>query len=81
MGRGSVGSRLRIVQALVGAPMTPLQLRDLLGDVSQATLYRHLNQLADGGLVEVVDERPVRGRVERTYAVVSSKVSLTDADL
>lgn len=73
--------RLRIVQALVGAPMTPLQLRDRLGDVPQATLYRHLNQLADGGLVEVVDERPVRGTVERTYAVVTSRVSLSDADL
>lgn len=73
--------RLRIIQALVGAPMTPLQLRDRLGDVPQATLYRHLNQLADGGLVEVVDERPVRGTVERTYGVVTNRVSLGDADL
>ncbi len=73
--------RLRIVQALVGAPMTPRQLKERLGDVAQATLYRHLKQLADGGLVEVVDERPVRGTVERTYRVVSSAVSLTDADL
>lgn len=61
--------------------MTPLQLRDRLGDVPQATLYRHLNQLAEGGLVEVVNERQVRGAVERTYAVVTSRVSLTDADL
>lgn len=68
--------RLRIVQALLGSPMTPLRLRDVLGDVPQATLYRHLNQLHDGGLLEVVDERPVRGGVERTYGVVAESVSL-----
>ncbi|MEM9565936.1 MAG: helix-turn-helix domain-containing protein [Actinomycetota bacterium] len=73
--------RLRIVQALVGDPMTPLQLKERLGDVAQATLYRHLKQLTDGGLLEVADERRVRGTVERTYRVVASAVSLTDADL
>lgn len=73
--------RLRIVQALVGAPMTPLQLKDRLGDVAQATLYRHINQLADAGLLEVVDERPIRGGVERTYGVVTSSVVLGDEEL
>lgn len=73
--------RLRIVQALAGAPMTPLQLKERLGDVPQATLYRHLNQLADGGLLEVVEERQARGAVERTYGIVTSAVSLTDDDL
>ena len=70
--------RLRLVQALVGAPMTTLQLKDQLGDVPQATLYRHLNLLAEGGLLEVVEERPVRGGIERTYGVVTSSVALRD---
>ncbi|MGI9612851.1 MAG: helix-turn-helix domain-containing protein [Acidimicrobiales bacterium] len=73
--------RLRIVQALVGAPMTPLQLKDRLGDVPQATLYRHINQLADGGLLEVVAERPIRGGVERTYGVATAAVALGDSEL
>ena len=73
--------RLRIVQALVGAPMTPLQLKDRLGDVAQATLYRHINQLADGGLLEVVAERPIRGGVERTYGVATASVALGDSEL
>lgn len=73
--------RLRIVQALVGTPMTPLQLKDRLGDVPQATLYRHINQLADGGLLEVVAERPSRGGVERTYGVVTASVALGDSEL
>ncbi len=73
--------RLRIVQALVGDAMTPLQLKDRLGDVPQATLYRHINQLADGGLLEVVSERPIRGGIERTYRVVTSAVALGEGDL
>lgn len=73
--------RLRIVQALVGNPMTPLRLKEQLGDVAQATLYRHLNQLTEGGLLEVVGERPVRGGVERTYGVITSAVSLTSEEL
>ena len=73
--------RLRIVQTLAGAQLTPLQLKERLGDVPQATLYRHLNQLADGGLLEVVEERRVRGTVERTYGVVTSAVALSDQDL
>jgi DNA-binding transcriptional ArsR family regulator len=73
--------RLRIVQALVGDPMTPLQLKDRLGDVPQATLYRHINQLTDGGLLEIAGERPIRGGTERTYRVVTSAVVLGDAEL
>ena len=72
--------RLRIIQALLGSPMTPLHLKDALGDVPQATLYRHVNQLYEGGLLEVVDEQPVRGGIERTYGVVSEAVSLGPAD-
>ena len=73
--------RLRIVQALVGDPMTPLQLKDHLEDVPQATLYRHIKQLADGGLLEVVGERPIRGGVERTYGVVAASIALGDDEL
>ena len=73
--------RLRIVQALVDAPMTPLELKERLGDVAQATLYRHINQLADGGLLEVTEERSIRGTVERTYRVVTTSVALGDSEL
>ena len=73
--------RLRIVQALVGQSMTAGELHDNLGDTPPATLYRHLKQLETGGLITVIDERPVRGVVERTYAVVSEAVSLGQEDL
>ena len=73
--------RLRIVQALVGRPMTAGELKDHLGDVAPATLYRHLKQLETGGLITVTGEEQVRGVVERTYAVVAEAVSLGQDDL
>ncbi len=73
--------RLRIVQALVGRPMTAAELKEHLGDVAPATLYRHINQLQAGGLLAVTGETPVRGVVERTYGVVPEAVSLGPDDL
>jgi hypothetical protein len=64
------------VQALVGRQLTTQQLKDVLSDVPQASLYRHVARLVDAGLVQVTDERVVRGGVERTYAVVESAVEL-----
>lgn len=62
--------RMRVLQALLrGGRMTTAQLGARLGDVPHATLYRHVGRLADGGVIEVVAERPVRGGVERVYAV------------
>jgi DNA-binding transcriptional ArsR family regulator len=60
--------RLRIVQCLLGdRSRTTSQLRDDLPDVAPATLYRHVATLAEAGVLDVVDERRVRGAVERTY--------------
>ncbi|MGH1491025.1 MAG: helix-turn-helix domain-containing protein [Acidimicrobiales bacterium] len=73
--------RLRIVQALVNQPLTPAGLSELLGDVAPATLYRHINQLHAGGLIEVVEQRQVRGGTERTFGVVQGAGSLDEADL
>lgn len=73
--------RLRIVQAMIERPMTATAVKNLLGDVAQATLYRHIKQLHEGGLLEIVDKRQVRGVVERTYSVVTEAVSLGADDL
>ncbi len=73
--------RLRIVQALVGRPMTAAEAKEVLGDVALATLYRHLKQLQEGGLLVVVDERQVRGTVERTYGVVAEAAAIGADDL
>lgn len=60
--------RLRIVQAFLGdRQLTTGELRGELSDVATATLYRQVAAMVDGGVLEVADERRVRGAVERTY--------------
>lgn len=60
--------RLRIVQAFLGdRALTVAQLADELGDVSSASLYRHVSLLTTAGVLHVVSERRVRAVVERTY--------------
>jgi DNA-binding transcriptional ArsR family regulator len=62
--------RLRILQAFLGGRhLTTGDLARELPDVAQAGLYRHVGRLAEGGVLEVVRERQVRGAVERTYAL------------
>lgn len=61
--------------------MTPLALRDRLGDVAQATLYRHIKHLHDGELIKVVRKRQIRGGVEHTYAIVEEAVHLDGEQL
>ena len=60
--------RLRIVQALLGdRALTTADLRRELADVSPATLYRQVATLLEGDVLEVSEERKVRGALERTY--------------
>ncbi len=73
--------RIRIVMALAGQQKSPAELGELLGDVPQATLYRHIQKLVAGGLLEVVAERRVRNTVERIYSLKpgSAYLSLGEA--
>ncbi|UOQ87908.1 helix-turn-helix domain-containing protein [Agromyces endophyticus] len=62
--------RLRIIQQLGNdRRVTTSDLRSALPDIAQATLYRHVAALVDAGVVAVVEERRVRGAVERTFAL------------
>jgi DNA-binding transcriptional ArsR family regulator len=65
--------RLRIIESLVNSdPLTPREMLKRLPGVAQATLYRHLKLLTDAGITTVTGEHPVRGVVERTYALGAS---------
>lgn len=73
--------RMRVIQALLGRPgLTTADLRDAMPDVPPATLYRHLGTLIDAGVVEVVEERKVRGAVERTYALGATAAYVDGAE-
>ncbi|MFC8590192.1 helix-turn-helix domain-containing protein [Streptomyces atroolivaceus] len=60
--------RLRVIHAMSGGrELTTAELCDRIRDVSKATVYRHVDLLAAGGVLEVALERRVRGAVERRY--------------
>ncbi|WP_210508648.1 helix-turn-helix domain-containing protein [Naasia sp. SYSU D00057] len=70
--------RLAILRALAAGPGTAKKLARALPDIPQATLYRHLGVLAAAGLVAAVEERAVRGTLERTFALTGSAVVSAD---
>lgn len=72
--------RLRIVHALRGdRTLTTSQLCARVPDVSKATVYRHVDLLAAGGILEVAEERRVRGAVERHYRLRQDRASIDQA--
>jgi DNA-binding transcriptional ArsR family regulator len=74
--------RMRIIQALLSYDkMTVQQLLEKLNDIPQATMYRHLKQLHDAELIEVIETNKIRGTIEKTYAVKKDNISLTEVDL
>lgn len=76
--------RLRIVHAISGGrTLTTSQLLARMPDISKATMYRQIDLLADGGIIEVAGEQKVGGTVERRYrlhgpsAVISADTAAT----
>lgn|SRR6185312_13671874 len=69
--------RLRIVHAMRGdRTLTTARLCALIPNVSKATVYRHVEALAAGGLLEVAEEHRVRGAVERAYRLRADRAAL-----
>lgn len=70
--------RLRIVNAMSGGRrLTTAQLGARLRKIPQATLYRHVGMLVEGGILEVDEEVPVRGTVERRYRLSHERARIT----
>ena len=62
--------RMRIVQYLmINGTATASQLAKDMTEVPKTTLYRHINVLEQAGVISVVDERKVRGTIEKTFAI------------
>ena len=64
--------RSRIVRSFIGAERRTVgELTELLPDVPQASLYRHLNALVDGKVLQVMGpgERRAPGSSRRRYAL------------
>src|SRR5260370_31839500 len=74
--------RRRIILAFArGRRLTPQQVATVLVDVPQATLYRQIERLFQGGVLAIAAEKRVRGAVERTYVLAEGGASLSPEDL
>ncbi|MEW9529491.1 helix-turn-helix domain-containing protein [Microbispora sp. NPDC049125] len=72
--------RLRIVHAMRGGrTLTTAQMCARVPDASKAMVYRHVDLLTAAGILEVADEKRVRGAVERRYRLRHDRV-VVDAD-
>jgi len=66
--------RMRILNAMSGGrTATTSELCARMPDQAQATVYRHVALLLQGGLLEVEEEQQVRGAVERRYRVLRDR--------
>lgn len=62
--------RMRILVLLSqNREMNTAQIRENMEDISQATLYRHINALVKANLINVVKENRIRGAVEKIYSI------------
>lgn len=74
--------RMRIVQQLLLAKsLTIAQLVDALGDVPQATVYRHINLLLQADLVEIIDTKKVKGTEERLFSVKQDNLQIPESEI
>ncbi|GGB54854.1 transcriptional regulator [Lentibacillus populi] len=74
--------RMRIVQQLLlNKPLTIAQLVEILGDVPQATLYRHINLLLEANLIEVIETKKVKGTEERKFSVKIDNLQIPESEI
>jgi DNA-binding transcriptional ArsR family regulator len=68
--------RMRIIQTLINQKLTAQQIKEMLHDLPQASLYRNLKKLVEAEVIHVVEEIPVRGTVEKVYSIHNPNRSL-----
>ncbi|WP_368504160.1 ArsR/SmtB family transcription factor [Alkalihalophilus sp. As8PL] len=64
--------RVKIMKQLLDKPKTSKQVATQLGQ-SPGNVHYHLKKLHEGGLLELVEEKPFGGVVEKYYKAVASR--------
>ena len=75
--------RMKIFQALMHNKedgLSTLEMISIIKDVPQATLYRHIQILADENIIKIVKERKVRSVTEKFYALNEGAEKLSTED-
>src|SRR5699024_7411937 len=72
--------RMKIIRTLMKynkEGLTPLDMVKIIQDVSQATLYRHIQKLADANIIRVLKEEKVRAVTEKYYVVNTEETNMS----
>lgn len=72
--------RMRIFQALHAEELSINELLKRLPDVPKPSLYRHIHQMVEAGVIEVTRTRQVNGIEERFYSAVTELIDPADID-
>lgn len=64
--------KLKLIEGFAHTPATTKQVADRMGEKAPR-LYRHVDALVDEGLLELVEEKPKRGTIERYYKTVADR--------
>jgi len=71
--------RMKILQSLMQNKengVTTFEMLESIQDVSQATLYRHIQILLDANIIKIVNERKVRAVTEKFYGLNEEEAHL-----
>lgn len=71
--------RMKISMALMRnneTGLTPLEMVKVIKDVPQATLYRHIQVMAEAGIIHVIKEKKVKSVSEKYYALNETELTL-----
>lgn len=71
--------KLKLMEGFAGIPSTTKQVADRMGEKAPR-LYRHVDALVEEGLLQLVEEKPKRGTIERYYTTVAARFEV-DPDL
>lgn len=72
--------RMRIFQALHAEELSINQLATRLPDVPKPSLYRHVHQMLEAGVIQVVRTRSINGIEERFFTTVEGLIDPADID-
>ena len=64
--------KLKILQHFVEQPRTTKQVADLMGEKAPR-LYRHVDSLLEHGILDIIEEKPKRGTIERYLQTVAAR--------
>jgi DNA-binding transcriptional ArsR family regulator len=67
--------KLKLLEQFAIEPKTTKQVADALGEKAPK-LYRHVDALAQAGLITLVAEKPKRGTVERYFKTVATRFEM-----